>query len=127
MLEPNETVAQPTTPEIVKTLVDNHRRFLAFLERRVGSREVAEQAALARLEERARREGSMSSSPHEDRAFELLFRALRAYGKVRGAEPCAVPLRVRRRGARGARGAVARPPQDLEARFPDATHAPLVA
>jgi RNA polymerase sigma factor (sigma-70 family) len=42
VLEPNETVAQPTTPEVVKTLVDNHRRFLAFLERRVGSREVAE-------------------------------------------------------------------------------------
>jgi hypothetical protein len=42
VLEPDETVAQPTTPEVVKTLVDNHRRFLAFLERRVGSREVAE-------------------------------------------------------------------------------------
>lgn len=42
MLEPDETVAQPTTPQVVKTLVDNHRRFLSFLERRVGSREVAE-------------------------------------------------------------------------------------
>lgn len=29
-------------PEVVKVLVDNHRRFLAFLERRVGSRAVAE-------------------------------------------------------------------------------------
>ncbi len=34
--------ARATTPEVVKTLVENHRRFLAFLERRVGSREVAE-------------------------------------------------------------------------------------
>jgi len=42
VLGPNDTVAQPTTPQVVKTLVDNHRRFLAFLERRVGSREVAE-------------------------------------------------------------------------------------
>ena len=29
-------------PALVETLVDNHRRFLAFVERRVGSREVAE-------------------------------------------------------------------------------------
>ena len=32
----------PMTPEVVSVLVDNHRRFLSFLERRVGSREVAE-------------------------------------------------------------------------------------
>ena len=30
------------TPEVLKTLVENHRRFLAFLHRRVGSREAAE-------------------------------------------------------------------------------------
>ena len=30
------------SPEVVAVLVDNHRRFLSFLERRVGSREVAE-------------------------------------------------------------------------------------
>jgi RNA polymerase sigma-70 factor (ECF subfamily) len=30
------------TPEIARTLVDNHRRFLSFLERRVPSREIAE-------------------------------------------------------------------------------------
>ena len=30
------------SPEVVRVLVENHRRFLAFLERRVGSREVAE-------------------------------------------------------------------------------------
>ena len=32
----------PITPEVLTTLVANHRRFLAFLERRVGSRAVAE-------------------------------------------------------------------------------------
>lgn len=34
--------ALPPSPEVVAVLVANHRRFLAFLERRVGSREVAE-------------------------------------------------------------------------------------
>jgi RNA polymerase sigma-70 factor (ECF subfamily) len=32
----------PVTPEVVAALVENHRRFLAFVERRVGSRDVAE-------------------------------------------------------------------------------------
>ncbi len=32
----------PASPAVVDVLVANHRRFLAFLERRVGSREVAE-------------------------------------------------------------------------------------
>jgi RNA polymerase sigma factor (sigma-70 family) len=38
-LSPDEVA---TTPEAIQVLVDNHRRFLAFLERRVGSREDAE-------------------------------------------------------------------------------------
>src|SRR5918994_4280928 len=33
---------QVVTPEIAQVLVDNHRRFLAFLQRRVPSREIAE-------------------------------------------------------------------------------------
>lgn len=44
------------TPEALKALVDNHRRFLAFLEKRVGSREAAEdilQDGLVRALERA--------------------------------------------------------------------------
>ena len=47
-MDPNQAAASPDaatlplTPEVVATLVENHRRFLAFLERRVGSREVAE-------------------------------------------------------------------------------------
>lgn len=34
--------ANAAAPEVVNVLVENHRRFLAFLERRVGSREAAE-------------------------------------------------------------------------------------
>jgi len=37
-----DPAALPASPEVVAVLVENHRRFLAFLERRVGSREVAE-------------------------------------------------------------------------------------
>ncbi|MDP3911370.1 MAG: sigma-70 family RNA polymerase sigma factor [Gemmatimonadales bacterium] len=34
--------ASPVAPDVLTVLVENHRRFLAFLERRVGSREAAE-------------------------------------------------------------------------------------
>ena len=47
---PDEPI-QPTNPEVVRVLVDNHRRFLAFLERRTGDKAVAEdllQEAFAR-------------------------------------------------------------------------------
>jgi len=37
-----DSPARRDSPEVVKILVENHRKFLAFLERRVGSREVAE-------------------------------------------------------------------------------------
>ncbi len=37
-----EEPARPTTPDVVAQLVDNHRDFLRFLERRVGGRAVAE-------------------------------------------------------------------------------------
>ena len=37
-----DTVALPASPDGIAVLVQNHRRFLAFLERRVGSRDVAE-------------------------------------------------------------------------------------
>ncbi len=35
-------MASSVTPDVLGVLVENHRRFLAFLERRVGSREAAE-------------------------------------------------------------------------------------
>ncbi|MEO8139756.1 MAG: RNA polymerase sigma factor, partial [Gemmatimonadota bacterium] len=39
---PASAEPDPASPEVVQVLVDNHRRFLAFLERRVGSRATAE-------------------------------------------------------------------------------------
>jgi RNA polymerase sigma-70 factor (ECF subfamily) len=42
LTDPHESAALPASPQVVAALVQNHRRFLAFLERRVGSREVAE-------------------------------------------------------------------------------------
>lgn len=66
--------AQETSPEVVKTLVDNHRAFLAFLERRVGSREVAEdllQDAFARGIDR------METLRDEESAVAWFYRTLR--------------------------------------------------
>jgi RNA polymerase sigma-70 factor (ECF subfamily) len=40
--EPAE-IARPTTPDVVATLVANHRDFLAFVQRRVGDRALAEE------------------------------------------------------------------------------------
>lgn len=37
-----EVERDPRDPEVLRILVDNHARFLAFLERRVGSRDLAE-------------------------------------------------------------------------------------
>jgi RNA polymerase sigma factor (sigma-70 family) len=39
---PSEVPAQETTPEVAAIFVQNHRDFLAFLERRVGSKAIAE-------------------------------------------------------------------------------------
>lgn len=38
----DESATLAATPEVIAVLVENHRRFLGFLEKRVGSREVAE-------------------------------------------------------------------------------------
>jgi RNA polymerase sigma factor (sigma-70 family) len=38
----HEVARSPTEPGVLQVLLENHARFLAFLERRVGSREVAE-------------------------------------------------------------------------------------
>lgn len=51
MQQDHDAADAPTTPEVVATLVAGHREFLAFLERRVGSRALAEdilQAAFVR-------------------------------------------------------------------------------
>jgi RNA polymerase sigma-70 factor (ECF subfamily) len=41
-LSADDSPALPASPQVVQVLVENHRKFLAFLERRVHSREVAE-------------------------------------------------------------------------------------
>jgi RNA polymerase sigma-70 factor (ECF subfamily) len=64
---------QPS-PEVVRVLIDNHRQFLAFLERRVGSRAVAEdllQEAFARGLDKI--EGLQS----EESAIAWFYRTLR--------------------------------------------------
>jgi RNA polymerase sigma-70 factor (ECF subfamily) len=43
MTEHEEPTEAPDTPDVLATLVANHRAFLAFVERRVGSRDVAEE------------------------------------------------------------------------------------
>lgn len=81
------TGAEGESPEVLKTLVDNHRRFLAFLERRVGSREEAEdilQEGLVKALERAgevRQEGSLVAW-----FYRLLRNAVTDHYRHQGAE-----------------------------------------
>ena len=63
--EPQDDAELATTPEVVRVLVENHRKFLSFLERRVGSREIAEdilQEAFVRGIEKAPPLGSDESA-----------------------------------------------------------------
>lgn len=79
--------ANAAAPGVVKILADNHRRFLAFLERRVGSREAAEdilQDAFVRGLERA-------GTIRDDQAiipwfYRLLRNAVIDHYRRRGAE-----------------------------------------
>ena len=80
-------ITRPVPEEVVRVLVDNHARFLAFLEHRVGSRDVAEdllQEAFVRGIDRAR------SLRDQDSAvawfYRLLRNALIDHYRRRGAE-----------------------------------------
>lgn len=69
-----EPIEREDSEPVVKALVDNHRHFLAFLERRVGSRAVAEellQSAFARSLEKG---GELRD---EERAVAWFYRLLR--------------------------------------------------
>lgn len=62
------------SPDVVRVLVDNHREFLGFLERRVGSKEVAEdilQEAFARSIDR------IATIRSEESAVAWFYRTLR--------------------------------------------------
>jgi RNA polymerase sigma factor (sigma-70 family) len=64
----------PNAPDVLRVLVDNHARFLAFLERRVGSRDVAEdilQEAFVRSLDR------VESIRNTDSALAWFYRVLR--------------------------------------------------
>ena len=55
-LSPESAERDPRTPDVLRVLLDNHARFLGFLERRVGSRDEAEdilQEAFVRSIDRA--------------------------------------------------------------------------
>jgi len=72
--DPDTDPPGPPSPAVVAALVDNHRRFLAFLERRVGSREAAEdilQDAFVRGLERA---GQLQNAPSATAWFYRMLR-----------------------------------------------------
>jgi RNA polymerase sigma-70 factor (ECF subfamily) len=83
----DSALRDPADPEVLATLVDNHARFLAFVERRVGSREDAEdilQEAFVRGIDRA---GSLRSRESAIAWFYRLLRnALVDHHRRRGVE-----------------------------------------
>jgi RNA polymerase sigma-70 factor (ECF subfamily) len=64
----------PKAPEVLRVLVDNHARFLTFLERRVGSRDVAEDIL---QEAFVRSLGRIDSIRKADSAVAWFYRVLR--------------------------------------------------
>jgi RNA polymerase sigma-70 factor (ECF subfamily) len=62
------------TPEVARVLVDNHRAFLAFLERRVGSPEVAEDILQEAFTRGLDRTGTLRD---EESALAWFYRSLR--------------------------------------------------
>lgn len=86
-------VTQPPRDDVVKALVDNHQRFLAFLERRVGNRATAEdilQDGFVRALERADTLESEESATAW--FYRLLRNALVDYYRRRGAEDRALAV-----------------------------------
>ena len=64
----------PDTPAVVAVLLQNQARFLAFLERRMGSREQAEEALQEALVKGVQRHGDLQQ---EERAVAWFYRVLR--------------------------------------------------
>ena len=83
--------ALPASPAVTAVLVENHRRFLAFLERRVGSREVAEDLLQDAFVRGLTRAGQLRD---EESVVAWFYRALRNalvdHWRRRGAERRAV-------------------------------------
>jgi RNA polymerase sigma factor (sigma-70 family) len=70
----DEEVAAPVDGRVASVLVENHRAFLAFLERRVGDRGVAEDILQAAFTKGLERAGSLRD---EEAAVAWFYRALR--------------------------------------------------
>ena len=84
-------MATAVTPDVLAVLVDNHQRFLTFLERRVGSREAAEdilQDAFVRGLERA--DTVRDSESIIPWFYRLLRNAIVDHYRKRGAEQRAI-------------------------------------
>ncbi len=69
-----DEAARPAGDEVTRALVDNHRRFLAFLERRVGSKAVAEEILQAAFVKTLEKGGVPSD---EEGAVTWFYRLLR--------------------------------------------------
>jgi RNA polymerase sigma-70 factor (ECF subfamily) len=81
------------TPELVRVLVDNHARFLAFLERRVGRREVAEEILQEAFVRGLDKGGSLREAESVTAWFYRLLRnALVDHLRRRGTEQRAMEL-----------------------------------
>ena len=101
----DEEVAAPVDGRVAAVLVENHRAFLAFLERRVGDRGVAEDILQAAFTKGLERAGSLRD---EEAAVAWFYRALRN----------AVVDYYRRNGARSR--ALAAFAEEVDAEEPDA-------
>lgn len=85
--EPDPAEATPPPADVVRVLVDNHRQFLAFLEKRVGSRALAEDI----LQDAFVRGIGKASSIRDGEAatawfYRLLRNAIVDHARRRGAE-----------------------------------------
>jgi RNA polymerase sigma factor (sigma-70 family) len=69
-----EEPAQPLSAQVVRLLVDNHRDFLNFLERRVGRRDLAEDILQTAF---VRSLGQLETLGEDDAIVPFLYRALR--------------------------------------------------
>jgi RNA polymerase sigma factor (sigma-70 family) len=69
-----EVERSPTEPGVLQVLLENHARFLAFLERRVGSRDVAEDILQEAFVKSLDHTGSLESS---ESAITWFYRVLR--------------------------------------------------
>jgi len=105
-----ERMSETIDPEVLSTLVENHRHFLKFLEARVGSREVAEELLQAAFMKGQERGGDLHDGESAVAWFYRLLRnALVDHWRHRDVERRA----LEREAAEAASGVM--PPAELEA------------